>query len=489
MASNARESGDLVELRLDCLTPDQLENSRGDLSGLIQNFPLPIVLTLRDPTQGGANSWPLETRRKFWREQLGQATTLCDLEYDLVQELALDHQSAIDWSKIICSQHDFACVPENLSAVFEQLAATPAGVIKIAVAAHDATDCLPLFRLLENARKQGRHAIILAMGNSGVMTRILGPSRGAYLTFGSYDDVETTAPGQITAHDLRAVYRIDRIDHDTTITGLVGSHVMHSVSPEMHNAAFQSEEINGVYLPFEVADVRSFFERMVHPVTRELDWNLKGLGITAPHKSSVIGLLDWVEPTAREIGAVNTVVADGQKLIGYNTDADGFLEPLVEKLKSITNSRIAVLGAGGAASAVVWGLKRAGAEVTVFARDQKKAEPLIQRFDVRSEKIENAKFVGFDVVINTTPLGTTGIHISETPALADQLQRVGLVYDLIYNPRETELIRQAKIAGCQTLDGLSMLVSQALLQFTLWTGKKVSPSIMTDAALLKLARF
>lgn len=488
MSSDAAEIGDLVELRLDCLAQDELNNVHALLASLTENSQVPLVLTFRDPAQGGSNSLPLSTRRDFWRQQLAHTNSLCDLEYDLVRELSSDHGSKIDWSKVICSHHDFKGVPQDLTEVFEKLSATPAGVIKIAVAANDVIDCLPLFRLLERAGQQGRQAIILAMGNSGVLTRILGPSRGAYLTYGSFDDVLTTAPGQISAHDLRSVYQIDKIDDHTMITGLVGGQVMHSVSPEMHNAAFHSQGINGVYVPFEVSNLRSFVERMVNPVTRELNWNLRGLSITAPHKQTVIGLLDWVDPTAQQIGAVNTLVLDGQKMSGYNTDADGFLDPLVDQMKSLTNSRVAVLGAGGAANAVVWALKQAGAAVTVFARNQDKAKLLIQKFEVRVEQLENARFNGFDIVVNATPLGTAGIHISETPALADQLHGVSLVYDLIYNPRETELIRQARAADCQTIDGLSMLVSQALIQFKLWTGKIVSHSLMFDAALVKLAR-
>ena len=232
------------------------------------------------------------------------------------------------------------------------------------------------------------------MGNAGIATRILGPSRGAYLTYASLDEDTATAPGQVNARQLRSVYRIDEIDRETMICGLVGQPVMHSVSPHMHNAAFASENVKGVYLPFEVRDVETFVRRMVHPRTRELDWNLRGLSVTAPHKSSVMQLLDSVEPDAREIGAVNTIVVESDGLHGYNTDVHGLIEPLREALGSLKDLRVAVIGAGGAARAAVWALGREKANVTLFARAPIKARSLTEAFDVPCERLSDASFAG-----------------------------------------------------------------------------------------------
>ena len=218
------------------------------------------------------------------------------------------------------------------------------------------------------------------MGNAGIATRILGPSRGAFLTYGSLEDESATAPGQVNARQLRSVYHIDEINEETMICGLVGLPVMHSVSPHMHNAAFAAAGINGVYLPLEVRDITAFVKRMVHPKTREIDWNLRGLSVTAPHKSSVMELLDWIDPEAQEIGAVNTVVIEGHELHGYNTDVHGLIEPLRERVGSLADASVAVIGAGGAARAAVWALKRDGANVTVFARDPSKGRTACRSF-------------------------------------------------------------------------------------------------------------
>src|ERR1043165_2569563 len=171
---------------------------------------------------------------------------------------------------------------------------------------------------------------------------------------------------------------------------------MHSVSPHMHNAAFAAEGVNGVYLPLEVRDVESFIERMVHPVTRELDWKLRGLSVTAPHKSSVMELLDWIEPEAQEIGAVNTVVVEGNELRGYNTDVHGLIEPLRKRVGSLNGLSVAVIGAGGAARAAVWALKKEQAKVALFARTRPKVEALASKYDLTFQPVQDASFRNYD---------------------------------------------------------------------------------------------
>jgi shikimate dehydrogenase len=250
----------------------------------------------------------------------------------------------------------------------------------------------------------------------------------------------------------------------------------------MHNAAFEHLNVDGVYIPFEVKDAVEFFKRMVHPRFRELNWNLKGLSVTAPHKLTVLEMLDWIDSDALDIGAVNTVVVDDKKIRGYNTDAAGFLAPLEQCFGDLTDARVAVIGAGGAANAVVWSLCREEADITVFARDETKAARLAQRFGALAKKLDESSFRNYDLFVNTTPLGSVGPDVHQTPATVDQLVGVSLVYDLVYNPNETLLLKHAREAGCKTLDGLKMLVAQAALQFELWTGKSAPVDVMRAAA-------
>jgi 3-dehydroquinate dehydratase/shikimate dehydrogenase len=409
-----------------------------------------------------------EERQTFWKTRAARGDAIWwDLEADLAQDVSPD------WARTIISHHDFSGVPRDLEKIYERLAQTPARVIKIAVQANEIVDCLSIFRLLKRARSEAREIIAIAMGDAGIATRILGPSRGAFLTYGSLDEDSATAPGQVNAPKLRSLYNIDAINDETMICGLVGRPVMHSVSPHIHNAAFAHERVNGVYLPFEVGDIELFVKRMAHTRTRELDWNLRGLSVTAPHKQSVMKYLDWIEPDAQEIGAVNTVVVEKDRLLGYNTDAAGFIEPLLKHMGSLEERRVAIIGAGGAARAAVWALKRAGAKATLFARD-------VSKVNDACEPLSSASFSGYDLVVNATPAA---------PATAEQLSGAGWVYDLVYNPIETQFLKQARDAGCQTLGGLEMLVAQAKIQFELWTGTIPSESVMYESAVTGLSGF
>jgi 3-dehydroquinate dehydratase / shikimate dehydrogenase len=387
-----------------------------------------------------------------------------------------------DSATLICSHHDFAGLPADLPALYERMAATGARVLKIAATARDATDCLPLLALLERARRDGRELIPVAMGASGFLTRVLAPARGALLTYAAADAEHATAPGQATAAELRTLYRVHALGPRTVVTGLVGSPVSHSLSPRLHNAAFAAAGLDAVYLPFEVRDARAFLRRMIHPRTREIDWDARGLSVTAPHKQAVIDCLDTLSASARETGAVNTIVCEGECLRGDNTDAPAALAPL-EGVFDVRGARVAVLGAGGAARAVLWALRAAGARATVFARDAARARDAAERFDAEPRRLAGANFAGFDLVVNTTPLGTRGAREAETPADAAQLRGVSAAYDLVYNPPETLFMREARAAGCAAVvGGLQMLLAQAAAQFELWTGRPAPLETMRAAA-------
>jgi 3-dehydroquinate dehydratase/shikimate dehydrogenase len=420
----AVEWADIIELRLDCL-----KEIPENFAGLLNNLSRPLILTFRPPEQGGHRDSTRAEREIFWNSIAPQINAdWWDIEGDLVHDLSLD------WSRIIVSHHDFAGVPSDLEQIYERLATTPAAVVKIAVQANDIVDCLPVFHLLERARNEGRELIAIAMGNAGIATRILGPSRGSFLTYGALDDDSATAPGQVNARKLRSLYHVEKIDAETMICGLVGLPVMHSVSPLVHNASFASEGVNGVYLPFEVRDAKEFFKRMVHPRSRELSWNLRGLSITAPHKQTVMECLDWIDSKATDIGAVNTVVIDRDRLLGYNTDASGFIEPLLERVGALRDAKVAIIGAGGAARAAIYALLQEGAVVTIFARDVGKARSLAELFDVSCESLSDASFGGYDFVINATPLGS-GACIDETAVTAEQLRVCG-AFTILFTIRE-----------------------------------------------------
>jgi 3-dehydroquinate dehydratase/shikimate dehydrogenase len=482
----AAKNDALIEIRLDCLTPELLQNLEA-LHELLTTCARPTIVTYRAAVEGGRSGADFETRLRFWREQgFKLPANFVDLELDIAEQLSREPE-AVDWSRVICSYHNHGELPENLNEILERLVATRARVLKIAVSVNDAVQCLAVFDLMDQAQRLGREVVAIGMGSAGVATRVLGPARGGFLTYGSLGRERETAAGQASIEELTNVYRVDKLTRETVITGLVGNPVSHSISPHIHNAAFASLGTNAVYIPFEVHDLKAFFRRMVHPRTREIDWRIRGLSITAPHKSEVLAELDWIEPAAREIGAVNTVVIDDDHLSGYNTDASGFIAPLKSRLGSLQNARVAIIGGGGAASAALHSLKQEKALVTVFARDVGKAKEVAERWATQFSELRGAAFAGFDVVINATPLGTIGPREFETPAIAQQLRGARLAYELVYNPRATQFLREAEVAGCETLDGLPMLLAQAAQQFQLWTGQTANAEVMQRAALRALS--
>ncbi len=483
---SAAEVADIVELRLDYLAKVEHERAFQFLRDHLSGEHTPMILTFRPAEEGGQAQADYEARHGFWitLNKLS-VSALMDLELDLAEGFAAE-KAAIDWNRVICSHHDFRGIPPDLDQIYERMAATPARVLKIAVQANDATDCLPIFHLLDRAQREGRKMITIAMGQAGIMTRILGPSRGSFLTYGAFVSESSTAPGQITARELREVYRIDKINQQTEVIGLMGRPVSHSLSPQIHNAGFEASGVNAVYIPFEVRDAGQFMHGLVHPRSRELNWKLGGLSVTAPHKSVVIEFLDWIDPPAKEIGAVNTIIARGDELHGYNTDAAGFIGPLKLKFGTLQGARCAIVGAGGGARAALWALRSEGVSASVFARDPDKARLLAKEFSAETQLVSDASFAGFDLVVNATPLGTRGVYEHETVATVDQLRGVRLAYDLVYNPVETRFLREGRAAGCETLSGIEMLLAQAIEQFKIWIGEEPDVDAMRAAALRSL---
>jgi 3-dehydroquinate dehydratase/shikimate dehydrogenase len=494
--ARAAEVADIVELRLDYLDEDQLEPALDGLAAQLAKTPRPLIVTFRPAEQGGHRALDIRQRASFWQDFFKwlhettpnettptKARVLTDIELDLFES---PHGESLreafkDEPRLICSHHDFVRTPADLEAIYERMTRTNARILKFAVQAVDITDCVAVMRLLERARREGREMIAVAMGEAGFLTRILAPARGSFLTYGSLDAAQATAPGQVRARELCKLYRVHEINAGTLVTGIVGSPVAHSLSPHMHNAAFAAFDLDAVYIPFETVDVSAFARRMAHPRTRELEWNLRGLSVTAPHKSAIMRHLDRIEPKASEIGAVNTIVAEGEELHGYNTDAEAALSPL-RGLVELGGARVAVIGAGGAARALLWGLRSRGAHTTLFARNVESAGETARTFGADVSRIESACFDGFDLVVNATPLGTRGENENRTPARAQQLRGARVAYDLVYNPSETLFLREARSANCETVSGLSMLVAQAAEQFRLWTGKDAPVEIMRGAA-------
>ncbi|MDQ3181196.1 MAG: shikimate dehydrogenase, partial [Acidobacteriota bacterium] len=438
------------------------------------------LLTYRPKEQGGNVDADLFQRKVFWiafviNGNLDVRKLWFDYEYDLTNLQKVSNPLTIR------SFHNFSGVPENLYELFETLSAQ-SKVTKIAVHADDIADSLVVWQLLKKAKSENKQIIPIAMGEAGKWTRILGLAHGAFMVYASLESSKETASGQIPAQDLIEIYRVKELNEQTEIYGIIGNPVSQSLSPPMHNAAFKFYNLNAVYIPFAVKNLDEFIRKFL----KESGLDIKGFSVTIPHKQAIIKYLDFIDETAEAIGAVNTVKIIGGKLHGYNTDADGFVEPLKNSYGDLKDAKAAVLGNGGAARACIYALKQENADVTIFARDLAKAEILANKFQVKSQELSKADFNDFEIVVNSTTLGMKGILENETPAVAEQIARVKFVYDLVYNPFETRFLKEAKSVFVPTLGGMAMLIAQAMKQFEIWTGKVAPTKEMSQAALKKL---
>jgi 3-dehydroquinate dehydratase / shikimate dehydrogenase len=475
---SAGELADVIEIRFDCLDPDQIE----PLIEKIATDDRQLLITFRPAGQGGARSLTRDERIAFWELVATRLRNepLVDLELDV------DFPTGIAEDRIIASAHYFDRLPDDLSDVFEKMLSFGCGGVKLAAVVNDAPDAVDVWNLLDHF---DRPAIPIAMGEAGKWTRILGLAYSAPLTYASLDLAGATAPGQISAKDLRDVYRAKELTPRSHIYAVLAGDTSYSLSPYMHNAAFKSEGLDSAFVPMQVSDLEAFMRRMVKGATRETELHFRGFSITNPHKQTVVKYLDRMDEAAQKIGAVNTIKVEGGKLIGYNTDAPGFIGPLERAFGDLRDARVAVVGAGGAARAVVYALKNAGAEVTLLARDQAKASSFADEFDISVDQLTaDDRSLGpeTDILVNATPAGTRGEQENAAIFSADELRGVRLVYDLVYNPVETRLIQEAKSAGIEILGGLEMLIAQGARQFEIWTGRKAPVDEMKRAVTTRL---
>ncbi len=458
----ARELADVIEIRFDCLHPEQIPSLVERLGSVGKQ----LLITFRPAEQGGTRPLSIGEGTKFWEfidSNLKADNYLVDHEFDMDFRLKLGSE------RTIVSMHHFEEPGKDLQQQLDAMTALAGQTIKIAIAVDDAVDAIQVWNLFG---KTTNAVIPIAMGEAGKWTRILGLAHGAPMTYASLDRDDGTAPGQIPAADLINVFRAKELNKETSVYGVIAGETNYSLSPYMHNAAFRHTGRNSVFVPLQVKDLDGFMRRMVRRETREVELNFRGFAVTNPHKQTIIKHLDFVDETAQKIGAVNTVKIEDGKLSGFNTDANGFIEPLRKIYGSLKDARVTVAGAGGAARACVYALQQEGASVTVFARDFQKAAAFGREFDIAVETLTtDHRPLNTDIFVNTTPLGTRGEREGESIATSDELRGVKLVYDLVYNPEETRLIREAKMAGSKTLGGIEMLIAQGAQQFSIWTGE------------------
>jgi 3-dehydroquinate dehydratase/shikimate dehydrogenase len=312
------------------------------------------------------------------------------------------------------------------------------------------------------------------MGPLGAASRILGGRFGAPFTFASPETGREAAPGQLPAAVLAGTYRVRSISAATRVYGVVGSDVLRSLSPAIQNRAFAERGPDAVYVPLQAESMDAFAEALP-------GLGLAGFSVTRPYKGDVLRHLDSVTPHAAEAGSANTVVVRDGRLVGLSTDGDGVLDPLGRRLAP-SGRRVVILGAGGAARAAAFALVRAGARVTVVARRPEQAAEVAAATRGEAAPLSSFASLEWDVLVQATPLGS-GAFPGQMPVPAESLRPGAVVFDMVYEPRETPLLRAARSRGCGTIDGVEMLVAQAVGQFEAWTGAEAPVEAMTAAAL------
>lgn len=484
IASAAEAGADLVELRLDHIADP------ASVQRISQRSILPCILTCRPPEEGGQSPLSDEPRLTL----LSAGARHIDVELATYRRIPEVVRQLL--RSIILSTHDFTGRPDRLYNILAEMNQSPAAVNKIVWMARTIRDNLEAFEILLHRTKP---TIALCMGEAGVISRILARKFGGFLTYAALPADAGTAPGQVSIADLKRLYRWDKIGPKTKVYGVVAKPVAHSMSPAIHNAAFDATNHDGVYLPLLVEPAYESFKAFMESFLAFEPLHLSGLSITIPHKENALRYLKQkgaaVEPLAQSIGAVNTIATG--PLRGFNTDYAAILDCITTALNigrdQLAGLRIAVIGAGGTGRTAVAALAHYGATVVVYNRTRQRADALAAEFNGKTGKVVAAPLEKLcdsccQVYINTTSVGMHP-NVNESP-LGDKPPKFSpdtLVFDTIYNPMKTRLLADAQAAGAQTVSGVEMFVRQAVAQFEAWTGQPAPVAVMRRVVQQRLA--
>lgn len=445
----------ICELRLDLLSPSEVCKA-ADFPSMVD---IPVILTLRRVSDGGKCTLQEKARRSLLIETMKNGGfSYVDIEDD-VKKSDVEEAAHSLGMKVIRSYHDFEGVPADIFSRVHSLASR-GDVAKIAVTPHSTADVMTLFRINEELKSVPK--IIIGMGEWGVATRILYKKMGSILTFGS--NGKAVAPGMISARELKHLYRADKLNENTGIYGIVGNPVMHSLSPQIHNPGFQRINYNAVYVPFLSDSVRSF-------LTLAEMLRMRGFSVTVPFKVDVVKYLGNITREVKQIGSCNTVVRVPNMWKGTNTDYYGFIHPIEKEIDDGKIKSALVIGAGGAAKAIVWALKMRNVRVMIVNRTKSKADELARLYGVGSDSLDNiSRYEGkVDLVVQATNMG---LHPYEdvNPASSFHFSGKEIAYDIVYKPKYTKFLLAAEKAGCALKFGWDMLMEQGKLQFESFTG-------------------
>ena len=457
----------LVELRLDYI------NGEVNLKRLLADRPSPVIITCRRQTDGGRWQGTEQQRLLLIRTAIAEGVEYVDLEEDIAGSIP-----RFGKTKRVISYHDFRKTPDNLQEIHDRLAALDPDIVKLSTMCNQPHDNVRMLRLMRDSRVP---TVAMCMGDMGTPSRILAARYNTPFVYSTFHHERLLAPGQLSFQQMTEIYYHDLINSETAVYGVIGDPIGHSLSPHVHNAALRHAGINAVYVPFRVPaeDLNKFLDDCP-------ELGIRGLSVTIPHKEAVLTRLAKSGPAVKGIGAANTIVWEGKALVGHNTDYQAGIDSLQRAMQPPAYDRgdleaktVLVLGAGGAARAIAYGTRAHGGEVIISGRTARRAQQLAESVQCKWVDWNNRYGVTPDVIINCTPVGMHP-NVDETPYDRLHLRPYMVVFDTVYNPESTLLIKEARLQGCTVVTGVEMFIRQASLQFKLFTEKESPGDLMRE---------
>ena len=461
IVEQTKNSVDMFEIRVDML------EGRDALFDL--RLPCQTIYSFRPKRQGGVYRGEEKERLDFLTE-IARAIpySYIDLEYDVPTDVFFEINKH---SNTICSYHNYAgrINEEQLHMAFKK----PSEIVKVAFVPVTVKEIFECIMTVPRLKKERNNVILIGMGGMGQWTRILGSFLNSPWTYVSVSHKYQTAEGQLTLNEALNIYRLHEIDLSFSVYGIIGKPLEHTISPIIHNFAFKEMGYQAVYVPFEIDSCHDFFNYINSFIP------LRGLSVTIPFKQEIIPVMGMVDEEAWSIGSINTIRWQEGNWVGYNTDYNGFINPLLN-VRNPEGLRVLLIGAGGAAAAVAFALKKHNARVTVTNRNFKRASELARKFKLDVIKWEDRHQFEYDILVNATPSGM--LPDSESSPIELTNVEGKIIYDLVYNPIKTAMLKEAEEKGAIILNGLDMLIEQAVEQLNIWIGRSPSKHILKEAA-------
>jgi 3-dehydroquinate dehydratase/shikimate dehydrogenase len=434
-----------------------------------------ILATCRRHQNHGKFNGSVEEQIRILNAAVDAGARAVDLEIESAENLAARLDTFRGKARLILSYHNYDGTPSP-EVVLRRMMRIPADAYKIVTTARKPSDNYRVLALMKSNPRTP--LIVLSMGETGFPTRVLSTAWGGLFTYAAPNSAEGTSAGQVSARLLRNLYRVEKFSRAAKIYGVVADPVRHSISPAVHNRAFQAHRLDAVYLPFLVKppQLKDFF-------TLADQLPVSGFSVTIPHKQKAMRYLDIIDPLARRIGAVNTVWRKAGKWRGTNTDAEAVTIPLSRKIR-LPKSSVLLVGNGGAARSAAYALMESGAKVSIVGRNPDRVRSLAKTCGAEPLLSEQAEARKFDALVHATSLGmfphTDGCFFQNViPA--------EVVFDMVYNPIETELVRRATAQGLTIISGLQMFLEQAARQYEIWTGATAPRTVMEKVAIETLS--